>query len=260
MAPDTLSLEGKVAIITGSGKENGIGAGIARALARNGARVTLNHVSEASGPRAANLAKELRQLGGEATVVQADMSTAEGCKKLVDETLKAFNTQTINILVNNAAWSQPEPIMTMGKDTVERTFAVGVYGPLYMIQATVPRMPRGGRIINVGSVASKIGFQMLPLYAASKGAMDTLAYSMAMELGRDHGITINTVAPGPVSTDAILPEHQDAMFGFFLPKTRAEERVGTIEDIGDAVLLLACEKSRWITGQTISVSGGITGN
>lgn len=97
------------------------------------------------------------------------------------------------------------------------------------------------------------------VYGAAKAAQDTLTYSMAMELGRGHGVTINTVAPGPVDTECLPKEVAAKIHGALVPLTRAEERVGTQDDIADAVLLLASEKSRWITGQIISVSGGITG-
>lgn len=98
MAPDTLSLEGKVAIVTGSGRENGIGAGIASTLARNGAKVVINHVSDATGPRAANVVAKIREDGGEAIVVQADVTTQEGTARLVKETLQAFGSDKIDIL------------------------------------------------------------------------------------------------------------------------------------------------------------------
>lgn len=98
MAPDSLSLEGKVAIVTGSGKENGIGAGIASTLARYGAKVVINHVSDTSGPRAANVVTKIRDEGGEAIVVQADVSTQDGAAKIVREALDAFGVDRIDIL------------------------------------------------------------------------------------------------------------------------------------------------------------------
>jgi NAD(P)-dependent dehydrogenase (short-subunit alcohol dehydrogenase family) len=98
MAPDTLSLAGKVAIVTGSGRERGIGAGIAAALARNGAKVTINYISESSAVQAEVVASKTREGGGEATVVRADISTPEGAAMLVDETLKAFGTDKVDIL------------------------------------------------------------------------------------------------------------------------------------------------------------------
>ncbi|EXJ56867.1 hypothetical protein A1O7_07211 [Cladophialophora yegresii CBS 114405] len=260
MAPDTLSLAGKVAIVTGSGKENGIGAGIAYALARNGASVVINHVSEATGPRAAEVVKKIEAAGGKAAVVQADVTNPAGASTLVQGALKAFQAEKIDILVNNAGGGATGPALQATEEDVLRTFGVNVFASLYMTQAVVPVMPRGGRIVNIGSIASKMGMAPIPLYSASKAASDTLAYTMATELGRGYGVTVNTVAPGPVPTDG-LPKGPvaDAVHNFLLPMTRAEERMGTVEDIADVVLLLTSEKSRSITGQFISVSGGITG-
>ncbi|KAL7944226.1 hypothetical protein V8C42DRAFT_353657 [Trichoderma barbatum] len=259
---DSLSLAGKTAIITGSGKENGIGAAIALALARNGARVAINYVSEATAPRAEKVAESIREVAGKDSVVivQQDVTTPEGTKKLVDEAIKGFGVDHIDILVNNAAWASRDPVLTAGQDTVERTFNTCVLGPLYLIQATVPYMPQGGRIINVGSVASKLGIEAV--YGAAKAAMDALTYSLARDLGQDgKRITINTVMPGPVLTDSLPPTPEFEMLKEgLLNLTRAERRFGTVEDIADSVLLLVNEKSRWITGECISVSGGITGN
>ncbi|EXJ67457.1 uncharacterized protein A1O5_09470 [Cladophialophora psammophila CBS 110553] len=260
MALDALSLDGKIAIITGSGKENGIGAGIASTLARHGAWVAINYVSESTAPRAAEVAKTIEKAGGRATVVQADLTTPEGARKLVEATLKAFQVDKVDILVNNAGGGPLVPVMQATKEDVEKTFAVNVFASLYMTQAVISVMPRGGRIINIGSIASKMGMAPVPLYSASKAALDTLSYAMAMELGRGYAVTINTIAPGPVPTDG-LPKGSvaDALHNFLLPLTRAEERMGTVDDIADVALLLASEKSRWITGQCISASGGITG-
>ncbi|KAL7792160.1 hypothetical protein V8C37DRAFT_130752 [Trichoderma ceciliae] len=259
---DSLSLAGKTAIITGSGKENGIGAAIALALARNGARVVINYVSEATAPRALKVVAGIEAVAGKGSVVtiQQDVSTPEGTKKLVAEAIKAFEVDHIDILVNNAAWASREPVLTAAQETVERTFNTCVMGPLYLIQATVPHMPQGGRIINIGSVASKLGVE--PVYGAAKAAMDALTFSLARDLGNDgKRITINTVMPGPVLTDSLppTPEFQELKDGL-LNLTRAERRFGTVEDIADSVLLLVNEKSRWITGESISVSGGIIGN
>ena len=98
MSPDTLSLEGKVAIVTGSGREKGIGAGIAATLARNGARVVINYVSDSTAPRAAEVVKKIESQGGKVVAIQADVSTPEGASKLVSESLKAFNVEHVDIL------------------------------------------------------------------------------------------------------------------------------------------------------------------
>ncbi|EED17111.1 short-chain dehydrogenase, putative [Talaromyces stipitatus ATCC 10500] len=257
---DTLSLTGKVAIITGSGRETGIGAGIAAALARNGAWVVINHVSDTTAPRAAKVAESLNQnTSGKAVVVQADVSSAEGAKMLVNETLRLFGVDHVDILVNNAATGSLEPFLNVSSSSMESTFRSIVFAPVYMIQSVIPHMPRGGRIINIGSVASKICPSPIAIYAGAKAAADAMTFAMSMELGRGYGVTINTVMPGGVATDAFPKEIMEKMHEPLIAMTRAEERIGTTEDIGDAVLLLCNEKSRWITGQVISVSGGVTG-
>ncbi|WDK10917.1 hypothetical protein CGRA01v4_02196 [Colletotrichum graminicola] len=208
MSTDSLSLSNKVAIITGSGRENGIGAAIALALARAGARVYINYISESSATRAAQVVSNIEAAVGKgvATSIRADVSTTEGSRKIVEETLCSFGVDHIDIIVNNASY-------------------------------------------------------MMAIYGAVKAAMDQLTWTLAQEVGRDgKNITVNTVAPGPTLTDTLPPVPEvEPMKDFLLSRTRAEERVTMVEDVADAVLLLASEKSRWITGQFISASGGING-
>ncbi|OKL59522.1 hypothetical protein UA08_05420 [Talaromyces atroroseus] len=257
---DDLSLAGKVAIITGSGRETGIGAGIAHTLASNGAWVVINHISDKTAHRAANVAESIVQnTTGKAVVVQADVSTPEGAKKLVEESLKQFEVDHVDILVNNAANGNPEPFLKASSSSMETLFKSIVFAPVYLIQSAIPHMPRGGRIINTGSVATRLGMGPTAIYGAAKAAVESMTFSMAMDLGRGFGVTINTIAPGPVETDALPKEFAQKIHEPLIAMTKAEERVGTAEDIADAVLLLCSEKSRWITGQVISVSGGITG-
>ncbi|CAH0044388.1 unnamed protein product [Clonostachys solani] len=259
MAPDTLSLQGKIAIVTGSGKENGIGAAIATALARNGCSVAINHVSDASSHRAAEVEAKIKSLGARVVTIQADISTVDGAKEIVNRTPSAFNSSKIDILVNNAAVGAHGITLDISPEVMERIFRVNVFGPLFMIQETVPFMPRGGRIINTGSTASKTGFVNDPIYAASKAAMDQLTFALSRELGRKHGLTINTIAPGSVKTDNFPDDPNSPAVQAFIELTRAEARAGNVEDIADVALLLASEKSRWLTGQYISASGGVTG-
>ncbi|KAF7596831.1 hypothetical protein BBP40_012431 [Aspergillus hancockii] len=224
MAPDTLSLTGKVAIITGSSRETGIGAGIAAALARNGAYVAINHVSDASATSSARVAQKISSEGGKATVIQADVSTPEGAKNIINETLAAFNVGHIDILVNNAAAGFPHSALQATRQSLDTLFSSIVYAPLFTVQAAVPHMPRGSRVINIGSVASKLGMAPVATYGAAKAALDALTYSMAMELGRGFGITINTVSPGPVNTGTLPKEQADKIDGLLVPMTRAEQR------------------------------------
>ncbi|KAI5461947.1 hypothetical protein BGZ63DRAFT_423265 [Mariannaea sp. PMI_226] len=263
-ATDSLSLAGKIAIITGSGKENGIGAGIARKLAQAGARVVINYVSDFTGPRASKLAIQIESEVGKdnVLVIKADVSTVDGAKLLVEQTLKGFEVDHIDILVNNAAMGGFGSVLTTAPEELVNMFNVNVFSAIYMIQAVVPWMPAGGRIINIGSVASKLGLVGLPVYGATKAAVGALTFSMSHELGHEKGITINTIAPGPVETDSFPsegPPPVQQLKNYLVSMTRAEDRPGTTDDIADTALFLASEKSRWITGQWISVSGGITG-
>lgn len=178
MTPDTLSLAGKVAIVTGSGRENGIGAAIAITLSRNGAAVVINYVSESSEARAAGVAKTIQTAGGQVIVVKASVNTPEGANHLVQETLKRFKTDHIDILGKSKGVSRP---------MLTAFFGVNVYGTIFLVQAAVPHMPRGGRIINISSVASKLGLDFLPIYGASKAAIDSLSYSWAKEVSDDTG-------------------------------------------------------------------------
>ncbi|KAF1988954.1 NAD(P)-binding protein [Aulographum hederae CBS 113979] len=262
MSAPALSLANKTAIVTGSGRENGIGAAIARALARAGAAITINHVSASSASRAEGVAESIRSAGGKAVVVQANVSKPEDAKKLVEATLKAFGGEKIDILVNNAGTGSIHTSEGASVEYIESIFATNVFGTIYTTQAVLPYMPKGGRIVNISSVASKLGMMYLPIYGASKAAMDSLTFAWAGEFGRSKGITVNSIAPGPVATDLGDVGHGEmgeATASLLVNATRAGARIGTVEDIADAVLLVASEQSRWITGQFISASGGITG-
>ena len=109
----------------------------------------------------------------------------------------------VSFVVNNAGGGASGPAMKATKDDVERTFAINVFASLYMMQAVVPVMTRGGRVINISSIASKMGMAPIPLYSASKAAMDALTFATATELGRGCGITVNTIAPGPIPTGTL---------------------------------------------------------
>ncbi|PNP79482.1 hypothetical protein FNYG_07098 [Fusarium nygamai] len=257
MAIDSLSLEGKIAIVTGSGRENGIGAAIAKALARNGAAVTIHHVSDSVTERAHAVAQGIIADGGKAAVVQTSIETPEGAQYLVDETLKAFNADHIDILINNAGVPLFGETMAVTPKQLTEVLDVNVKGSMFVAQAVVPVITPGGRIVNISSIASKLGDSYIPIYGASKAALDSLTWSWAKEWGRSKGITVNAVAPGPVLTDAIPAAIADAFQRPSIEMTRAADRAGTAEDIADAVLLLVSEKARWITGQYISVSGGV---
>ncbi|KAL0938218.1 uncharacterized protein CTRU02_207949 [Colletotrichum truncatum] len=267
MSADSLSLAGKVALVTGSGREIGIGAAIARALARNGAHVAVHYVSQESKLRAEKVAEDLsNEYGAKTTVVQGAVQDPEAARRIVKETLTAFDAPHLDILVNNAAAGYPKPLEDVTPEQLQHEFGVITFGTIYMIQAAlgVGSMPSGGRIINIGSTATKQGPYGAPVYVAAKAAQDCIAQAWAGELGRNRGITINTLAPGLVPTDMskALLETPDGtpsnVQTAIIAATRAAARLGAPEDLADAVLLLSSERSRWITAQWIAVSGGLT--
>ncbi|KAI1426296.1 NAD(P)-binding protein [Xylaria sp. FL1777] len=250
-----LSFQGKVAIVTGSGRPSGIGAAIAVALAARGACVTINYVSNASAPRAAELAESIRAKGGKAAVVRGDVGDPEVARKLVEETLAAFNTDKIDILVNNAGIAPMTPTVEVTPEELSSVFRTNFQGPFLLVQAALPYMPRGGRIINISTCLSRMGLHS-PVYTASKAALDSLTYTWALEFGRKFGITVNAIAPGLTKTEISPPsDHPEVLR--LLDLTRLEGRMGTTDDIADAVVLVASPLSSWITGQYISVSGGV---
>ncbi|KAI1735032.1 hypothetical protein F4680DRAFT_436714 [Xylaria scruposa] len=269
MSPDTLSLAGKTALVTGSGRENGIGAAIAKAFARNGASVAIHYVSDKSKARAHKLAADIaNEFGTKTTVVQGHVGSSDAARSIVEQTLKGLGTDHIDILINNAGGaSSTQKAMELTEEDLNYDFGVNVFGVIYMTQAVVRigKMPHGGRIINVGSIASKLGSDTTTLYNAAKSAQDSLTASLASELGRTRGITVNTIAPGPIPTDLsdpflLNPDGTPSKLRDNLAAlSRAADRVGTVEDMADAALLLVSEKSRWITAQWISISGGVTG-
>ena len=209
MAPTTLSLAGKTAIVTGSGRENGIGAAIALALARNGARVVINFVSDNSAARAAKVAANIQAVDAQVLVVQADVSTPQGAAKLINDTLTGFATDKIDILsppfpllhlhpppstkslpnhtytVNNAGGGsgQGKLLVDLTPDEVQQAFALNTFSTLFVAQAAAPHMPRGGRIVNVGTVVSRIhSMPGVGVYGASKAAQEYLTAALAAEV------------------------------------------------------------------------------
>ncbi|KAK3294435.1 uncharacterized protein B0H64DRAFT_343800 [Chaetomium fimeti] len=265
MAPATLSLAGKTAIVTGSGRENGIGAAIAMALARNGARVAINYVSDGSAPRAAKVAANVEAVGAQVIVVQADVSTPEGAAKLVKDTLSGFETDKIDILINNAGagTGQGKLLIDLTPEEVQKAFALNTFSTLYVAQAAAPYIPSGGRIVNIGTVVSRINnMPGVGVYGASKAAQEYLTAALAAELGPRQGVTVNTVAPGPTKTDAATWFPEGELRDEVNQKLSVGARLGRVagdpEEVADAVLLVVSDAARWITGQYIAASGGIT--
>ncbi|TIV96716.1 MAG: glucose 1-dehydrogenase [Mesorhizobium sp.] len=244
-------LVNKVAIVTGGSK--GIGAAIAKALAAAGAAVVVNFTS--SKMDAGQVVGQIKRQGGEAISVQGDVSIAVDVRRLFETAKSSFGTPAI--LVNNAGIFEFEPLETVTEARFHRQFDVNVLGPILTIQEAARYFgPAGGSIINISSIASSNPQPNSLVYAATKGAVDTITVSMSRELGR-RNIRVNAIAPGVVDTEGL---RRVGIMGSELEKQIVERtplgRFGQPEDIARVAVFLASDEAAWLTGERIAASGG----
>lgn len=213
------------------------------------------YTSPKSGELAEKVAADIKALhnSSDAKIVQADLSQVDSPAKIVNATVEAFG-DSIDILVNNAGVLAPKPVTEVTAEDFAATFDVNVRAPLLMTKAVLPYLRAPGRIINMSSVGSRFGPPQLSLYAASKAAIEGMTRSLAQELG-GAGHTVNAVAPGPTESEMLDDVPKDIV-ETQLKTTAVQHRVGTVDDIARIVAWLASEDGRWISGQTISASGG----
>lgn len=198
--------------------------------------------------------EKIKSVGVQAIAIQADASAPDFGTTLVAGTLKAFNTNNIDILINNAGIAiMHDSAALVPVDVWDDVFRVNVRGPFLLIQAALPHMKSGGRIVNTSSIIAKLGSSMLPVYGASKGALNSMSIALAEELG-PKGITINLVSPGPIQTDLSM---QGSPVAARLERNQHIKREGSTEEVAAAILFLSSPASSYITGQNLYVDGGI---
>jgi 3-oxoacyl-[acyl-carrier protein] reductase len=213
---------------------------------------------------AEEIVAKIKSLGVQGAAVQADGADPQFGEILVSKALQAFNTDTIDIVVNNAGISEKhENTAAVPVEAWDRIFHINVRAPFLHIQAALPYMKPGGRIVNVSSVIAKLGSYMLTVYGASKAALNSVTVSLADELGQK-GITVNAVAPGPIDTssgtqdqritDGLLKEDPTAAR---LYSNQHMKRKGSPQEVADVILFLSSPMSSNVTGQHIYVDGGI---
>ena len=244
-------LKGKTAIVTGASK--GIGAAIARSLAKAGASVVVNYASDKAG--ADRAVADIEAAGGKAIAVQGDVSKEADVLKLFEATDAAFGK--VDVLVNNAGVYQFAPLEEVTVEHFHRHFDINVLGALLATREAAKRFgDSGGAVINVSSLASQVAVPTASVYSATKGAMDVLSRVLAAELG-PRNIRVNSLNPGAVETEGT---HTAGVIGSELEQQFVAQtplgRIGQPDDIADVAVFLASDAARWVTGQTINATGG----
>ena len=249
-------LTGKVAVITGASK--GIGAGIAKSLAAEGASVIVNYASDKAGAEAvvASInAAAITAAGGKAVAVGGDVSKAAEAQGIVDAAISNFGR--LDILVNNSGVYEFAPIEAVTEESFHRQFNINVLGLLLVTQAAVKHMGEGASIINVGSVVSRITPAASAVYTATKGAVAGITGALARELG-PRKIRVNTISPGMVVTEGTV--NTGIIGSDFESGTVAQTplgRLGQVGDIAPIVTFLASDDAGWLTGEEIYAGGGL---
>ena len=245
-------LKNKVAVVTGASK--GIGAGIAKSLAAEGAAVVVNYASSKEG--AEQVVREITSNGGKAIAVQGDVSKASDVERLFTETKRAFGK--LDVLVNNAGVYQLAPLSEITEEQFHRQFNINVLGLILATQQAEKLFgPEGGSIINIGSAASHLALPATAVYTATKGAVDAVTHVLAKELGPKK-IRVNSINPGMVETEGVramgvLGSDFQKQFEVQTPLGR----IGQPEDIAPIAVFLASSDSGWLTGETLVASGGL---
>lgn len=273
-------LEGKLAIITGASR--GFGAALALHLASKGANIVINYTSTTSTPLASALASEIQTKHNVKTLLaQVDITTPSGPETLITLTKSTFTDSSghfqIDILINNAGVVNPAPMGSITLADYEATFSLNARAPLFVLQAALPYLPhdRSGRVINVSSITTSMGFWWQSCYAGTKGALEAMTRVWARELGER--CTVNSINPGAMATGMYTGLPKEMLekvwsLNYMAPLAATREGVDSVETIAAAkdmggrpayleevagiVGLLCMPEAGWITGQVIGSNGG----
>jgi 2-hydroxycyclohexanecarboxyl-CoA dehydrogenase len=242
-------LSGKVVVVTGAGR--GMGAAIAERLTAEGARVAVTDVDEKTAVETAEA------LGG-AAGFRLDITDAAEVNARIAEITAALGP--VDALVNNAGWDQLSPFLDTDEDLWDRLIDINLRGPIRMVKAVLPGMVEraAGRIVNISSDAGRVGSTGEAVYSACKAGIIGFGKTIAREMAR-HGITVNAICPGPTATpllESMVGEHEKLIES--LKRGIPLGRLGVPEDIAGVVAFMVSDDAGFITGQTLSVSGGLT--
>jgi 3-oxoacyl-[acyl-carrier protein] reductase len=244
-------LKGKVAVVTGASK--GIGAGIAKALAAEGASVVVNYASSKTG--ADTVVKEITAQGGKAVAVGGDVSKAAEAQGIVDAAIKNYGR--LDIVVNNSGVYEFAPLEAITEEHFHKLFNINVLGALLVTQAAAKHLGEGSSVINIGSGVSRLTPPNSAVYTGTKAALDGITGVLARELGPKK-IRVNTINPGMIETEGTVS-------GGFIGSDFENElvaqaplgRTGRVTDIAPIAVFLASDESGWLTGEQLLATGGI---
>ncbi|HYJ91228.1 MAG TPA: glucose 1-dehydrogenase [Pyrinomonadaceae bacterium] len=244
-------LTGKVAVVTGASK--GIGAGIAKALAAEGASVVVNYASSKEAAEA--VVSEIIKGGGKAIAVKGDVTRAADTRAIIDAAVKTYGH--LDVVVNNSGVYEFAPIENITEEQFHRQFNTNVLGLLLITQAAIPHLGRGSSIINISSAVTRITPPNSAIYSGTKGAVDVITNVFAREFG-EKGIRVNSINPGIVETEGI---HAAGFIGSDFEKAAVAQtplgRIGQPQDIASVAVFLASDDSAWLTGEQLTASGGL---
>ncbi|WP_448100025.1 SDR family oxidoreductase [Luteibacter jiangsuensis] len=241
--------QAKIALVTGASR--GIGAAVAKRLARDGFTVVVNYAGSAQA--AENVVRDIEAAGGQAISAQGDVSKAADVRRLFDTVDEVYGG--MDVLVNNAGVMQLAPIAELTEEDYDRLFDINVKGSFNTMREAAQRLRKGGRIVNFSSSVVGLLQPGYGAYAATKAAIEAASMVLAREL-RGREITVNAIAPGPTATDLFLNGKSDELIDR-LAKLSPLERLGTPEDIAAAVAFLVGSDGAWINGQVLRANGGV---
>jgi 2-hydroxycyclohexanecarboxyl-CoA dehydrogenase len=245
---------GRVALVTGAGR--GIGRAIALRLADHGDAVAIGDIREGD---AFETMCAIEELGGRAVKIVLDVTDSGSVANAIEETLDQLGP--VEILVNNAGWDEMHPFLETDEPFWDRVIDVNFKGCLRMTKATLPTMVerKWGRIVNIGSDAGRVGSSLESVYSGAKGGVIAFTKTIAREVARS-GVTANTVCPGPTDTPMLaeVASGQGEKIIEAMKRAVPMKRLAMPEDIATAVAFFASDEAGYVTGQTLSVSGGLT--
>jgi NAD(P)-dependent dehydrogenase (short-subunit alcohol dehydrogenase family) len=244
------NLDGKVVFITGAARN--MGRAFAVALAKRGANVAVHYHSGPSVSDAEETARLVKQAGAQALLVKGDLSVPSVVEAVFTDTRKIFGR--IDIVINNAGMVIKKPIADVTEEDFDKSFGINAKAPFFVMQQAAEHLEDGGRVINMGTSLLGAFTGFYGVYAGSKAPLEDFTRALAKEIG-DRGITVNTVAPGPIDTPFFHGEENEQSVAY-LSAASVAGRLGRIEDIVPMIEFLASPEAQWVTGQILFVNGG----